>query len=777
MLLKAEGLYVFGPYRLDAHERQLLRDGEPVSLPPRAFDLLLALVARGGSLATKEELLSEVWAGAFVEEVNLSYTVSLLRKALGEEGYIETVPKSGYRFIAPVSVVSAVPAETTLPDPSGVRTRKRSNARWLAALVTPGLLTDSAWTAWKPGFSRSSQPITSGRRWTGVMPWGIAAVALAVAAALAWRSADRQLPTPVYASIDVPAGYVLGESNVPPRSLPTRTPIVFTPDGRSLIIQAARAGKTQLFLHRLDRPQSEARPIAGTDGALVPFVSRDGKWVGFYSANEIRKLPLDGGTATTVCALKAPLGPYGAAWGAADVIVFGDYESRRIMRVRAGGGTPVPVTAQPPSGRRHVAPFFLPDGRRILFSDVSETDASDSRLMVQPLEGGEGRLVIASAADGRLVSSDRLVFMRLGALMSVPFDTSGAEVTGDAVVAMGEVMQSGLRRVLGGNNTAAGMFAVSSLGALAVIQGSLTGPDESRLIWMARDGTTRSAEPANGAPTGRRGGRRISPDGSRAIVSIETAMRTEFWVADWTREAWSACRDCSSSQNFDTAWSPDSTSLLLSRNDTLVKHALDGSTPDRVVVQESGRVLLPSAWRADGRILYQSSPDGANFDNKLLAPGGKTGRILLPLGKGAGPEVSPDGRWLAYSAPSPAPHLWEVIVKTLLGSDSGKQASVAGGRNPIWSPDSRTVYYLGDRDPDGPAGSVFAVDIGASSVAVPGPPRQVLRYPNFAGCTPLRCYDMSPDGQRFLFGEVVPRPSVTRIDLVLNWTTTLPRGR
>ena len=95
MLLKAEGLYVFGPYRLDAHERQLLRDGNPIPLPPKAFDLLLALVARAGSLATKEELLAEVWAGTFVEEANLSYTVSLLRRALGEEGYIETVPKVG----------------------------------------------------------------------------------------------------------------------------------------------------------------------------------------------------------------------------------------------------------------------------------------------------------------------------------------------------------------------------------------------------------------------------------------------------------------------------------------------------------------------------------------------------------------------------------------------------------------------------------------------------------------------------------------------------------
>src|SRR5262249_20497707 len=128
MLLKAEQLYVFGPYRLDAHERLLLRDGEPVPLPPKAFDLLLALVARAGTLATKEELLAEVWAGTFVEEANLSYTVSLLRKAIGEEGYIETVPKSGYRFTAPVSVVSAARRDPTSPASSGAKTRKRWDA-------------------------------------------------------------------------------------------------------------------------------------------------------------------------------------------------------------------------------------------------------------------------------------------------------------------------------------------------------------------------------------------------------------------------------------------------------------------------------------------------------------------------------------------------------------------------------------------------------------------------------------------------------------------------
>src|SRR5579862_9200504 len=99
-------LYEFGPFQLDPPERLLLCDGKPVSLPPKAFDLLLALVDRSGHLVEKDELLKIVWPGAFVEEGNLAVTVSLVRKALnddrGHHKYIETVSKRGYRFVAEV---------------------------------------------------------------------------------------------------------------------------------------------------------------------------------------------------------------------------------------------------------------------------------------------------------------------------------------------------------------------------------------------------------------------------------------------------------------------------------------------------------------------------------------------------------------------------------------------------------------------------------------------------------------------------------------------------
>jgi DNA-binding winged helix-turn-helix (wHTH) protein/TolB-like protein len=102
-------LYEFGPFRLDPKERRLRRGGEIVSLTPKAFELLAVLVQRGGQLVEKDELMQQVWPETFVEEGNLSVHIFALRKALGEDGdgqgYIETVPRQGYRFTSSVREV------------------------------------------------------------------------------------------------------------------------------------------------------------------------------------------------------------------------------------------------------------------------------------------------------------------------------------------------------------------------------------------------------------------------------------------------------------------------------------------------------------------------------------------------------------------------------------------------------------------------------------------------------------------------------------------------
>jgi DNA-binding winged helix-turn-helix (wHTH) protein/TolB-like protein len=120
MELKTGSFYECGPFRLEPAEHRLTRDGSPVALAPKAFELLVFLVQNQGRLVTKDQIMQAVWPGSFVEEANLTVSISVLRKALGEKDsdlrYIETVPKKGYRFTASVKEVRTPAADVGKAD-------------------------------------------------------------------------------------------------------------------------------------------------------------------------------------------------------------------------------------------------------------------------------------------------------------------------------------------------------------------------------------------------------------------------------------------------------------------------------------------------------------------------------------------------------------------------------------------------------------------------------------------------------------------------------------
>ena len=168
MTTPARGL-AFGLFTLDAAERLLLKEGRVVPLTPKAFDLLAVMVRNAGRLLSKDELIKEVWPDAFVEESNLTYNVFTIRKALGEveaDRYIETVPRRGYRFVAPVTPIDAGAsdlASSANPDIGDDRRIGQAGAQasaqepatetaFRAALDrNPGPVLDRARLAWLPG--------------------------------------------------------------------------------------------------------------------------------------------------------------------------------------------------------------------------------------------------------------------------------------------------------------------------------------------------------------------------------------------------------------------------------------------------------------------------------------------------------------------------------------------------------------------------------------------------------------------------------------------------
>src|SRR5713226_3349090 len=127
--------YEFGPFHIDTVERLLFRGEEKISLPPKAIDTLLALLENKGRVLEKDELLKMVWPGINVEEGALARNVSALRKVLGNGAddfqYIETIPKRGYRFVAPVKDLTA-PDDVEV-DPEEVETEEADDVRkWLS---------------------------------------------------------------------------------------------------------------------------------------------------------------------------------------------------------------------------------------------------------------------------------------------------------------------------------------------------------------------------------------------------------------------------------------------------------------------------------------------------------------------------------------------------------------------------------------------------------------------------------------------------------------------
>ena len=152
MFQKTRDQFEFGPYLLDPVKHQLLRDGEPVPLTPKTFDLLLFLVENHGRMLSKQELLKTVWPDSFVDESNLTQQVSMIRRALretaGEARYVTTVPARGYRFSAEVKRHASAAEEAPLPvedasanDPEPVGSTTSPRRRWMllgAAVVVLG---------------------------------------------------------------------------------------------------------------------------------------------------------------------------------------------------------------------------------------------------------------------------------------------------------------------------------------------------------------------------------------------------------------------------------------------------------------------------------------------------------------------------------------------------------------------------------------------------------------------------------------------------------------
>jgi protein tyrosine kinase/WD40 repeat protein len=344
---------------------------------------------------------------------------------------------------------------------------------------------------------------------------------------------------------------------------------ILSPDGRVVVFIARgpAGGRWQLYTRRLD--ELKAARIAGTEGAYAPFFSPDGRWIAFFAGGRLSKVALAGGSVATIC--EAPHG-VGGAWTPDGVIVFAPKPDGPLFRVSADGGTPTPFTALRASGETtHRWPQLLPGGTQILFT--TQDDANPLRagsIEVQPLAGGERKVVQTGGLYGRYAPSGHLLYVQDGKLVAAPFDLSRLQVSGRPVPIVDDVVYSPL------SGTA--QYSLSDSGLLAYRRAY----NAKRVLqWMDFAGQLQKIRdiPAEYKEL------RFSPDGSRLLLAIDDGGQSDVWTYDiagdrMTRLTFYADNDRS------PIWSPDASRLAYAswRGDVgtfnIFAHRADGTGED-----------------------------------------------------------------------------------------------------------------------------------------------------------------------------------------------------
>jgi serine/threonine-protein kinase len=595
----------------------------------------------------------------------------------------------------------------------------------------------------------------------------VTALAAAIASGVTWWLVVRTSQAPAAGPIRFTIAAATGGETW---AITTDRPLALSPDGRTLAFRASGDGVPRLFIRRLDTLQP--RMIDNTELPRAPFFSPDGQWVGFFLGAELKKVRISGGPVVTIARAGSAGGLVaGASWGDDDEIVYAIRQPNTtagvsgLMIVPASGGEPKALTTiDPERGETsHDYPFVLPGSRAVLFKvQLAGRAAADGPLVVLDRTSGQRREIspTGSAAEylnGHVVYSDQS-----GRLHSLPFDLTRLEPSGPATPLPETVHVPPVGQPL---------FSTAAAGGLAFVPGDRTDLERARtLVWVNRQGH----EAAIDAPPRMYAMARLSPDESQIVLDIRD-QENDIWTWSTGR---AALTRLTRGATLDMApiWSADGrriiwTSTRDSTNPVLFWQAADGTgAPDRLAVQ--GLAQFPGAATPDGKALlfYQGGNIRTAAIYRLLLDGDRRVETVL---SGSGvlttPEVSPDGRWMAYSSDESGQP--EVYVRPYPNVDGGRwQISSRGGSRPAWSRSARELFFL-----DGASHlSVAAMSMNGDTLA-PGPARRLLERPYYPGFTtrglPLRGYDVSADGTRFLMIKGDARTeSQSEVHVTLNWS-------
>jgi len=628
----------FGVFEVDPAAGEVRKRGLKIKLQGQPLRVLAALLVRPGELVSREELREKVWpSDTFVEfDQSLNTAINKVREVLGDSAdsprFVETVPRRGYRFIAPVEVIGGHAAQQVLTLP------------------------------------RCAEPAPGVRKIALGVLAGVALLAAAVVMALRLRSPTQDRTSRVVRFAYSPEAPVSD----------WQAPAV-SRDGRHIAYVTAEG---RLGIQDLD--QEQPREIQGTDDAKLPFWSPSSDFIGFAARSELKKVGIHGGPATAICVLPGVSGArefFGGAWSPdGDSVVFAVF-GEGLFEVAAVGGTPTKIFAH-----KHVdLPSFLPLPKRVLLYETAVGENhdivvhsldTDKRERVATVSPGYGPKATYSPTGHVIYASGQ------ASLWALPFSLDSLRATGDAFPiaepgerALPSVADDGTLVYLdeGGPRRLQLVWRDRSGNRLAAISPSLE-VVAAKFPRLSPGGgevavTIEGQKQADIAVVNLAGGllarltsdparddRPIwSPKGDRVTFSSDAKGTPDIVTKSVDGKTEAEQLVATSARDYPQDWSPDGKYL--------------------VFLKEEGTADIWYLRRKDGGSGYESAPF-----------------LVTPNSSEHAANLSPDGRFLAYNSNESGD--WEVYVRQFPQGGGPWQVSTRGGVQPRWRRDGKELFYV-----------------------------------------------------------------------------------
>jgi serine/threonine-protein kinase len=526
--------------------------------------------------------------------------------------------------------------------------------------------------------------------------------------------------------------------------------LAISPDGKRIAyVEEGVDRRKRIYLREID--EFKARPLPGTEGALSPFFSPDGEWIGYadHFQRKLKKVSVKGGQPVV---LTECLQFRGGTWANDDTIVFTPVVPGGLWRISASGEGLRQLTTPDQNNNEygHVWPQVLPGTKAVLFTNGGKVEAYS-------LETRERSVLFEGGSYARYVPTGHLLYAHRDSLFAVRFDLQKPKVVGPRVPVLSDVAHS---------QSGSSQYAVARDGSLAYVPAVLQGT-ELKPVWVDKEGQVQplAITPRNYHAV------RISPDGKRVVFDVKDGDSWDIWTYDLAHETLSPLTSDGHSSN--PVWISDKRVAFVSfgSSSTLVLQDVDGGTrPEHIEFEK--QLGFPTCCSPDGKALLVTAKDAErlklDFDIWMVSLQDSVNDRSWPFIRRNSNQRqsvwSPNGRWVAYASDESGSS--EVYVEPYPGPGPKTTISKQGGHQPVWSRDGNELYYRS-------GARVVALRIETE------PDFKVLSSKdlpegNYVDCILCRTYDVASDG-RFLMIHDPQEPTPLRINVIFNWFEELKR--